>query len=303
LSLPSTIKGSLLILSAAVLMSLGGVGIKLCQLGAWQLSGLRGGIAAVTVFLLIGEARRYWSWRVVLVGAAIAGTTVCFVWGTKTTTAANTIFIQSSAPLWILLLGPVLIRESIRGRDVVSMLACAAGLALFFTHPAEPTTLSPLIVEGNWIALGAGVTFGLAIMGLRWLRGRGGEAAVVCGNALALLICLPMMFADGVDQPDRFMGGGWRDWLVLVFLGSVQIGLAYAIYSRGMRYITAMRASLIGLVEPVLNPLWVFLLFQAERPGKQALLGGALIIGATCYQVLARVQGPVDVHKTADMSD
>lgn len=286
--MPSVLGARLHILIAVVLMSLGGAGIKLCSFGPWQVGGFRSAFAALTVFFLLREARRHWSWKVIPVGAAFAGTLVLFVWGNKTTTAANTIFIQSSAPLWVLLLSPLLLKEQIRLKDVISMLIFGVGLALFFLAPEKATRLSPEITKGNWLALAAGVCFALTIMGLRGLRGHGAEASIVCGNCFAFLICLLPQLAGPWGTPDGFMPGAPRDWLTLLFLGSVQIGLAYILYVRGLRTVLAVHASLIGLIEAVLNPLWVFLIFHEERPGPYAILGGAIILAATAYQVIGK---------------
>lgn len=270
------------VLAGASLMSLGGVGIKLCGAGPWTLGGLRGGVAALALWLLLPEARRHWSWRCVPTGLALAATMVCFVWANKTTTAASTIFLQSTAPLWILLLSPLLLREVPARRDMALTALFAVGMMLIFLDPEPVTRLSPRVVAGNWVALAAGLTYGMAIMGLRALRGRGAEAALVLGNLMALVVSLPMMAAEGA-----LASGRARDWLIIAALGTVQIGLAYALYARGLRRVTALRGSLIGLVEPILNPVWVFLVWQEERPGATAILGGAIIVGATCLQIVA----------------
>src|SRR3990172_9137079 len=94
------------LLAAAVLFSTGGAAIKACTLSSWQIASFRSVIAAVALFLLLPDARRRWTWRAVAVGAAYAATLMLFVLGNKLTTAANTIFLQSTAPLYILLLGP-----------------------------------------------------------------------------------------------------------------------------------------------------------------------------------------------------
>ena len=294
------------ILIAAALFSLGGLGIKLCSFGPWQIGGLRCAIAALTVLLILPEARRTWSWKIVLVGIAYAATLILFVWGNKTTTAANTIFIQSSAPLWILLLSPLMLKEPILSRDVLTLIVMGLGLVLFFMAPEKTTMLSPDIARGNWIALASGVCFAIEIIGLRALRdggdaeraarlvpgarerGGGSAAALVCGNTIAFLVCLPLLITGGSGTPGGFMTGSFRDWAVLVFLGVVQVALAYVFYTRGLRHLPATRASLISLIEPVMNPLWVWLAFRVEKPGPLAVLGGALILSAAAYQSLVR---------------
>lgn len=281
-------RGPLLVLGGALCFSLGGVGIKLCGFGPWQVAAFRSAFAVLALLVFLPEARRNWSWKILPVAAAMAGTFILYVWGNKSTTAANTIFIQSSAPLWVLLLSPVLLREPIRLRDVASMVVFGAGLGLFFLVPEEATVLSPAIERGNWMALAAGFFFALVIIGLRALRGRGAEASVVLGNALAFVIAGTVMLAAAEGTPAGFAAGTAREWGIVLLIGFVQIALAYAFYTRGLRVLSAVQASLIGLVEAVLNPLWVFLVFRTEQPGPWALLGGAIILSATAYQVLAR---------------
>ena len=277
------------VLIAALLFSTGGAAVKACTLSAWQVASFRSGIAALAMLLLLPDARRGWSIRVLPVGIAYAATMVLYVLGNKLTTAANTIFLQSTAPLYIMLLGPWLLREPIRRRDVGYMAALAAGMALFFVgqQPAVATAPNPL--AGNLAAGGAGLTWGLTIMGLRWLgrEGTGGRdqsvTAVVCGNALAFLACLPLALPVASSQP--------ADWALVTFLGVFQIGVAYAFLTRGVRRVSALEVSLLLLLEPVLNPVWA-LLFHGERPGSWAALGGAIIIAATAVNTLSSRREP-----------
>src|SRR5579863_7731410 len=113
---------------AAFLFSTGGAAIKACSLSAWQIASFRSGIAAVCMAILLPEARRSWTWRTFAVGAAYAATLICFVAANKLTTAANAIFLQATAPLYLLALGPLILREKIRRADIVVFAAIAAGI-------------------------------------------------------------------------------------------------------------------------------------------------------------------------------
>jgi DME family drug/metabolite transporter len=284
---PSTARPAdrLQVLAAALLFSTGGAAIKACTLSSWQVAAFRSGIAALAMLLLLPAARRGWSVRVLPVGIAYAATMICYVVGNKLTTAANTIFLQSTAPLYIMLLGPWLLGERTRRSDLAYMTALAAGMALFFVggQPAAGTAPRPLL--GNLVAAGAGLSWGLTIMGLRWL-GRDARArrdqsvsAVVCGNLLACLAALPLALPVVDSRP--------ADWLLVTFLGVFQIGVAYAFLTRGVRRVPALEVSLLLLLEPVLNPIWA-LLVHGERPGPWAAGGGAIIIAATAVNTLAR---------------
>ncbi len=265
------------VLAAALLFSTGGAVIKATAFTSWQVASLRSGIAAAALAVLLPTARRGWSWRTPLVAASYAATLCCYVLANKLTTAANTIFLQSTAPLYILLLGPVLLRERVRRRDLALMAAMAAGMAAFFLGRQPSFATAPDPVVGNLLGAAAGFLWALTIVGLRWLgRGRDSDAAtaaaVVTGNAMAFVATLPLAVPLGPVRP--------ADWLLIIFLGVFQIGVAYVFLTRGLRRVEAMEASLLLLLEPVLNPVWAWLV-HGERPGAWALGGGAVILSAT----------------------
>ena len=279
-------RAEILVLLAALLFSTGGAAIKACALGSWQVASFRSGIAAAAILLLVPAARRGWSRRTVLVGLAYAATVILFVLANKLTTAANSIFLQSAAPLYILMLGPWLLRESIRRSDVLIMGLAAVGLVLFFVGTQSPQTTAPDPLRGNILAALAGVSWALTIVGLRWL-GRSDNpksgirnpqssestiAAVALGNLIAFAVALPWALPVGESQP--------KDWVLIGLLGVFQIGLAYVFLTGGIGHLTALEASLLLLIEPVLNPIWA-LLIHGEKPGAWALIGGLLILGAT----------------------
>jgi drug/metabolite transporter (DMT)-like permease len=259
-----------------VLFSTGGAAIKSCAMDAWQVASLRSGIAAAAVLLLLPAARRGWNLRTLAVGAAYAATLVLYVAANKMTTAANTIFLQSTAPLYILLLGPLLLRERSRARDLLFMAALAGGMALVFAPVPQGSVTAPEPHQGNLAAAAAGFCWALTLTGLRWLgrEGTGGGAgqAVAAGNLIACLAVLPLALPLGPTRP--------ADWLTLAYLGVVQVALAYVALTRGMRHVPALESSLLLLLEPVLNPVWAFLA-HGERPGSWALLGGGVILAAT----------------------
>ena len=268
----------LAILAAAALFSTGGAAIKGCALDGWQVAGLRSAVAALLLVLLLPSSRRGWSWRTGLVGIAYAGTMISFVLSNKLTTAANTIFLQSAAPIYVLALSPWLLREPISRRDGFWLVLVAGGLALFFVGRPDPTWSAPDPMTGNLIALAAGVFWALTLVGLRWL-GRGTEpdgstglSAVLLGNLLAALIALPLALPIEESQP--------ADWAVVGYLGVFQIGIAYLLLTFGFRRVSALEGSLLILLEPVLNPVWAWIVHR-EVPGGWSLIGGAVIL-ATC---------------------
>lgn len=270
--------------AAAALFSTGGAAIKATALTAWQVASFRSGVAALAVLVFVPAARRGLSWRVLAVSVTYAITMVLFVASNKTTTAANAIFLQSTAPLYVLVLSPLLLRERIHRGDIVAMGVLAIGLVLVVlgTSPAGDTAPRPML--GNTLALLSGLAWALTLVGLRWLgtRANGEQATlstVVVGNALACLVCLPLALP--------VVGATPMDWGVIAYLGLIQIGLAYYLMTSGIRGVPAFEASMILLIEPALNPVWAWLA-HGERPGAMTVLGGALILGATVLRSAQR---------------
>jgi len=265
------LRARLAILAAAVLWSTGGAAIKLCGLNAWQIAGGRSLVATAFILLLFREARRPPDRRVLAVAAAYAVTVVLFVLATKLTTAASAIFIQSTAPLWVLLLSPWLLGERPGRTEVLSIPVYAVGLGLFFVD--ELTAGQRL---GNLVALGSGIAFAFCVVGLRLVR-QSGTGALVWGNLLAAAAALPLWRTGPAPSPG--------DAALLLYLGTVQLGLSYLLFGWALRRTAAVEASLLVLIEPVLNPIWAFLL-AGERPGPWAMAGGAIVLVATAWRTL-----------------
>lgn len=276
----------LLLFATAALFSTGGAAIKACSLSGFQVASFRSLTAALFLAVVFPGVWRAGSWKPVAAGAAYAGTMVLFVLGNKLTTAASTIFLQSTAPLYVLLLSPWLLKERPSRRDIGLFVVMAAGLALCVAGPAGASGTAPNPAAGNILALLAGVCWAFTLMGLRWMA-VGGEdrvdrsggwrrptpalSAVFWGNILAGVLVLPAALPAA---------GGGGDWLIVAYLGIFQIGLAYVLLTVAVRSVSALETSLFLLLEPVLNPIWAFLA-HAEHPGAWTLAGGALILGGS----------------------
>jgi len=273
------------VLGAALLFSTGGTLIKAISLTGWQVACLRSGIAAVFLFVALRNRSRILRPGILLVGLAYAITLISFVNANKLTTAANTIFLQATAPIYLLLLGPWILKEKIRLSDLAFSAVLALGLVLFFVGVAEPQVTAPDPFKGNLIGALAGLGWAVTILGLRWLgrsEGKDKEAAgtaAIAGNVIACLLCLPMALPFAAGQP--------QDWALVAFLGMFQIGLAYVFLTRAVGRVPAMEVSLLLLLEPVASTVWAWL-FHGERPGDWALLGCTLIMVTTVLMALRR---------------
>lgn len=283
----SQMTARLRVCAAAMLFSTGGAAIKATTLSGWQVASLRSGIAAVALWLLLPASRQRWSWPALAVGAAYAATMIFFVRANKLTTAANTIFLQATAPLYILLLAPWLLQEPIRRRDLTFLAAMAVGLSMVFVGVDRPLASAPDPAQGNLFGLLSGISWALTLIGLRWMGRReelgagSNMAAVICGNVMACLICLPWALP--------LTGRGLANWLVVAYLGMFQIGLAYVFLTSAMRHVPALETALLLLLEPVLSPLWAWLV-QGEKPGAWSLIGGAVILLATTLKTIRSVR-------------
>jgi drug/metabolite transporter (DMT)-like permease len=266
----------LLILAAAVLWSTAGAAIKLTSLNAWQISGGRSLVAALAVAAMVPAARVRPRRRLLAVALTNAATVILFVLATKLTTAANAIFLQETAPLWVLLLAPLLLGERPSRGELVSIPIYAAGLALFFVDDLTAGQLA-----GKLCALASGLAFGVTIVGLRHLREEG-PGALLWGSVIAAAATLPLWGTGPAATP--------ADLGLLLFLGVFQLALAYVCFARGLAGVTAVEASLLMLLEPVLNPIWTWLAV-GERPGPWALTGGAIVLAATAWRTLAPTLG------------
>jgi drug/metabolite transporter (DMT)-like permease len=220
------------------------------------------------------DARRGFG-RDLVPGALCYALTLCsFVVATKLTTAAAAIFLQSTAPIWVLVLAPLLIGEPARARDLPYVAAAALGLALVFlgSRDGAATAADPLL--GNACALASGFFYALLLVFLRRTARGGGPdrtlPATVLGNLLAFALCAPFAFPV-VEAPSA------RDLASVVYLGVIQIALAYWLFSRALSAIPTLEASLLVLIEPVLNPVWTWLLV-GERPSSLAAAGGAVMV-------------------------
>jgi drug/metabolite transporter (DMT)-like permease len=263
---------------AAACFSTAGAAIKWCAFGAAPIAAFRALVALVAIVILIPAARRHWSARTALVGVGYAAAGLLFVFANKLTTAANTVFLQATNPLFIVAVAPWLLHERVRAEDLRFMAVLAVGFALLFIGGERRFATAPDPFLGNLLGAGSAVAWALTVTGYRWLaRQAGGDPGVVAaaaatGNLIVFLACLPWALP--------LMAGRPSDWLVVIYLGVFQLGLAYVFLSRAIGRIPALEASLVLLVEPVLSPLWAWLV-HGETPGSMALVGGAVILGTT----------------------
>jgi drug/metabolite transporter (DMT)-like permease len=284
------VRDRLLLLLGAALFSTGGAAIKATAIDGFALAGLRSGVAAVVLLALLPAARRGMHARLAPVAVAYAATLVLYVLANKATTSASAILLQSTAPLYLLLLGPFLLRERVGRRELGLFAAVAAGMLLCFLDATEASATAPAPALGRVLGACSGLTWALTLFGLRWAASRGaangGLACVVAGNLLACAVGLAVAWPLA-----SLRTAGAADVLVLGWLGAFQIGAAYVCVTAGLRRVPAFEASLLLLAEPVLNPIWAWLA-HGERPGAWTLAAGVLILGASLLAARAPRPAP-----------
>ena len=262
----------LLVAAAALLWSSGGLFIKLAPMPGLAVACGRAIVATLFYLAVLRPDLRKARFSTAL---AYAGCVVTFVTATKLTTAANAIFLQYTGPAYVLLLSPFLLDEPFRPIDAICVALSLAGMSLFFVDKLEAGQLA-----GNLIATLSGVFFALTVLLIRRdAKSGSGDAmpSTTLGNALAALGTAP--FAGDLLHVSTI------GVLVLLYLGVMQLGVSYWMFARGVRQVPAAEASLISMLEPVCNPLWV-LLGTGERPGPWSIAGGAIVLGAVALRTL-----------------
>lgn len=252
------------LLGASVLWSTGGLLIKLVQWNPVAIAGARSGIAGTLMLLYLRKPIKLDKGKIL--GAFFyAGTVIVFVIANKLTTAANTILLQYTAPIWVAFLSWGILKEKIRRIDWITIGAVMGGMVLFFAGDiGRGQTL------GNVLAVFSGILLSGVVISLKRVKVGSPVEVPLLGNWLTFFISIPFFF---VSVPTMKTVGG------LCLLGVFQLGLSYILFAEATRYVTALESVLVSAVEPLLNPIWVFL-FIGEQPGPFAIWGGIVVVGA-----------------------
>ena len=270
----------------AILWSFGGLLIKSVEWNSFAIAGSRSIIASLFILAILGwKPKITWSFPQIAGALAYSLTVISFVAATRMTTAANAILLQYSAPIFVAIFGSWFLNEKVKLSDWITIFFVLAGMILFFLDEINMNNML-----GNLIAIFSGVTFAATAVFMRKQKSDSSIESVLLGNIATFIICLPFMFKSGP---------GVKGWMILVILGIFQLGLSYVLYSIAIKGVTALEATLIPVLEPLLNPLWVFL-FKGETPGKWALIGGLIVlISVTVNCVITSVKNSEEAKAKA----
>ena len=269
-----------LLLITAILWSFGGILIKLVNWNPIAIAGMRSAIAAL--FLLVIIKKPTWRWNKAKVGGIIAyaSTVIFFVMANKCTTAANAILLQYTAPVYIAIFGKFFLDEKTDKTDWFFISIIIGGMILFFIDDIGGGSL-----KGNILAIISGISFAFNVMFIRKQKDENPIEIIFWGNILTAIISLPFMVTS--PFPDA------KSWTGLLLLGVFQLGFSYFLYAKAIKNVTALEGVLIPVIEPILNPLWVFLIV-GEIPGKWSLIGGVVVLlsvtGRAVYTTIKTVK-------------
>jgi drug/metabolite transporter (DMT)-like permease len=264
--------GVLAVLLGATIWSTGGLCIKLLPYDPYTILFYRAIFAALTFLLIFRQRALVMRPLVLAVGLQYAVLAMCFVIATKTTTAANAVLLQYTAPIYVFILEPILFKFKLTPLNVITIIVCSLGMLLFFAEDLGGGNFL-----GNVIGLCSGVVLAAMMLTQRYNKPEHYDAGLFWGNVFIALICSPWYVQSATPSLEH--------WSLFAFLGVIQIGIGYMLFNFGLKRTLAIESVLLAMMEPILNPLWVFIGY-GEKPGFWTILGGSIILGMLAVQVV-----------------
>lgn len=254
-------------LACATLWSIAGIFIKLIPWNGFAVAGMRSLIAGATIAVYMAVARHRFmlSKKTFLAGLLSACVYTCFVCANKLTTAANAIVLQFTSPVFIVIFTALVRKTRIRRADAAVVILTLLGIALFFFDQLQPG-----YILGNLVAIAAGMFMAGMFLTVGELEENQRFSGILIGQCLTFLAGLPFIIATRPAFTTTAT-------LSILTLGVFQLGISYILYVKSARYCPPLACCLLGAVEPLLNPVWV-LIFDGERPGVFALIGGVIVV-------------------------
>ena len=262
-------KAMLLMAVTAIMWSIGGLFIKLISWSPFLISGIRSGIAGSIMVIYMAATRTRFKLNMYsfMAGVGLSVSATLFITANKLTTAANAIVLQYTAPVFILILSALLFRQKLQKQEILVVCITMAGMVLFFFDQLSPGNLL-----GNVLGILSGIF--LALMFVMVGRGGDDDSTRMSGILIAHVLAFAIGLAIGIPQTTQIAG---IEVLYVVILGVFQLGVPYVFYGIASKNCPPLACSLIGMLEPLLNPVWVAI-FIGEMPGPFAFAGAVVII-------------------------
>lgn len=268
----SETKAVIALVGSALLWSTGGVFIKLVDWNGFAIAGSRSLIASLVLLIYLKKPRLKFRFPLLAAALSSACTMTLYVLANKMTTAANTILLQYTAPVYVAVLAWVILKEKPTGDNWIALVIIVLGMLLFFAGK-----LSPGNMFGNVLAVLSGLGLAFFAVFMRMQKGNSPFESFFLAHLITFVISIPFILKSGLPE-----ASGWAG---IFMLGVFQLGFASLLFSYGIRQVFALKAMLILTLEPILNPVWVFL-FTGEVPGIYAVVGGVFIIAAVLFTTI-----------------
>lgn len=277
-SIPLHKKGLIYISFAALMWSTGGLFIKVLTLDAFQITFYRSAIAAVTIILISVSRKVNLKFEFdiisILCSLCYSFILILYVIAVKLTTVANAIFLQFTAPIYLLILEPIFLKTKFEKKNLYAIIICIFGMVLFFFGKLDLSS-----IEGNLFAIGSGISFAFFALFLKWKKqihkSENTLVYIVAGNIFVCIFCFPVI-ADKL-----FID--FTQLSILLFMGIFQIGISYIIFNEGIKYISATESLIIAMLEAILSPIWVFF-GVGEVPTAYSIAGALIILFAIIWR-------------------
>lgn len=260
----------LFVIIAAILLSTGGVLLKFVDMNPLAIASARGFFSTAIVWLYLKKPDFTLTKPKVIGAISYAGMITGFIVANKLTTAANAIVLQFTAPIWVAILSIFILKEKIKLYDIISILLVSVGMVLFFMDDVSGGNQL-----GNIVAVLSGVALAGSTIAMKFQEEGSTVEITLMGHMLTTIVCFPFL----LQEPNFTL----ENFLVIAILGIFQLGIAYILFAIAIRYVTALEAILIMFLEPILNPIWVFIVV-GERPSLLALVGGLIVISTVAIR-------------------
>ncbi len=258
---------------ASVFWSIAGLFIKQISWHPLVIAGLRSLICGTFLLFFIDKKKIYINKKVLFGSVMYVFVAGLFVMANKMTTSTNAILLQFTAPIWVVVISVLFLRQKPNKKDVLAVVIVLMGMVLFFMGDLEVGN-----IYGNIMAIMAGVSLAVMLIIMRGETGNSPLLIPLIGNFILFVITIPALF---VLQP-QFTA---TNVINIVILGIFQLGMGYLLFSIAVPYVSTLEAALIMVIEPLLNPIWVFI-FIGEQPTIQAIIGGVIVVvSVVSYQV------------------